>query len=166
MLCSAITAKHYFSYLDSGEYESHAYFAEISTSAPSLYWLAIPQALNGLGHVLVFLTALEFIVAQAPCVFRGFLIGLWYAMQSINLVVAIIGYKSCAVFYWEYYLAKTMIVLLSMVLFVITARKYKYRQLNEDADINVQQQIEQVFERNFNRKVEYEELQDQSTVIH
>ena len=55
-----------------------------------------------------------------------------------------------------------------MVLFALIAHKYKYRQLNEDADINIQQQIEGVFERNFDREVEYEEQlnKEQQFVYH
>ena len=119
---------------------------------PSFYWLIIPQALNGLAHMLVFLTTLEFILAQAPRTMQGFLIGLWYAMQSVNVGISIIGYVSCAVFNWQYYATKTSLVSLSLILFAIAARKYKYRQLNEDADINVRQQVEEVFERNIEQE--------------
>ena len=42
---------------------SYSYSAE-GGPFPSLYWIAIPQALNGLAHMLVFLSALEFILAQ------------------------------------------------------------------------------------------------------
>ena len=122
---------------------------------PSLYWLVIPQVLNGLSHMLVFLTALEFILAQAPRTMQGFLIGLWYAMQIINVAISIFAYASCAAFHWEYYATKTLLVFLFLVLFVTVACKYKYRQLNEDADINVRQEVEDVFERNIEREAAY-----------
>ena len=38
---------------------------------------------------------------------------------------------------------------------------FEYRKLNEDIDINIQQGIEQVFERKFDREVEYERDQVQ-----
>ena len=122
---------------------------------PSVYWLVIPQALNGLAHMLVFLTALEFILAQAPRTMQSFLIGLWHAMQAINVGLSITGYMSCAAFHWQYYAAKTLLVFLSLVLFVAVATRYKYRQLNEDVDVNVRQQIEEVFERNMDREAAY-----------
>ena len=102
--------------------------------------------------MLVFLTALEFILAQAPPTMQGFLIDLWYAMQSVNMGISIIGYMSCAAFYWQYYAAKLVLVFFSLILFAIVARKYKYRQLhvNDDAEI-VRQQVEEVFERNIER---------------
>ena len=134
---------------------NYMYFTTYNGPLPSLYWLLIPQALNGLAHMLVFLTALEFILAQAPRTMQGFLIGLWYAMQSVNVGISIIGYSLCAAFYWQYYATKSLLVFFCLVFFVIVAHKYKYRQLNEDADINLQQEIENVFERNFDREEEY-----------
>ena len=137
-----------------------------SPLAPVMIWLIlIPQALNGLSHMLVFLTAIEFIFAQAPHRMQGFLIGLWYAMQSVNLGISIASSLSCAVFEWEYYAVKSFLVLLSIGLFVAVSRRYKYRKLNEDIDVNIQQHIEDVFERDFDRKVEFErqqELEDES----
>uniref|UniRef100_A0A1X7VMA7 Major facilitator superfamily associated domain-containing protein n=1 Tax=Amphimedon queenslandica TaxID=400682 RepID=A0A1X7VMA7_AMPQE len=48
------------------------------------YYLIAPQVLNGIANVLVFLTALEFILAQAPCTMQGLLIGLWYMMDVLD----------------------------------------------------------------------------------
>ena len=42
--------------------------------------LIIPQILQGLSYLLVFLTALEFICAQAPLRLKGLLIGIWYGL--------------------------------------------------------------------------------------
>ena len=131
------------------------YFTTYNGPLPSLYWLVISQALNGLAHMLVFLTALEFILAQAPRTVQGILIGLWYAMQSINIGISIVGYSSCAAFHWLYYAIKSLLAFLFLLLFVAVACNYKYRQLNEDADINLHQEIENKFERNFDREEEY-----------
>ena len=138
-----------------------------SPSQPVMSWLIlIPQALNGIAHMLVFLTVLEFIFAQAPHRMQGLLIGLWYAMQSINVGIGVIGNVACVAFYWEYYLAKTVLVFLSIVLFFYASRKYKCRKLNEDIDINIQQEIEQAFERNFDREAEFEQKQFQHDNIY
>ena len=108
-------------------------------------------------RVLVFLSALEFILAQAPRTMQGFLIGLWYAMQSVSLWITIFDIISCVSIQWQYYAVKCLLVLLSLFLFVLVARKYKYRQLNEQVDVNVRQEIEDVFERNFDREDAYEQ---------
>ena len=124
---------------------------------PSFYWIVIPQFLTGFAEILVFLSALEFILAQAPRTMQGLLIGLWYAIQSVNTAIAIPHYTTCVAFRWQYYASKSLLVLLSFILFLLVAHKYKYRQLNEDADINVRREVEDVFERNFDREDAYEQ---------
>ena len=46
--------------------------------------LILPQILHGLAYLLVFMTGLEFIRAQAPYTMKGLLIGIWYASFSIK----------------------------------------------------------------------------------
>ena len=46
--------------------------------------LLIPNILQGLSYLLVFMTALEFICAQAPLRLKGLLIGIWYALLATN----------------------------------------------------------------------------------
>ena len=70
------------------------------------------------------MTVLEFIFAQAPHSMQGLLIGLWYALQSINVGISVVGYVSCAAFHWEYYVVKTVLAFLSIVLFICASRKY------------------------------------------
>ena len=48
-------------------------------------WLIVPQVFNGLAQLLVNMTVLEFLCAQARHSLQGLLIGLWYAMFSICL---------------------------------------------------------------------------------
>ena len=49
--------------------------------------LIIPQIFHGLAYLLVFMTVLEFICAQAPYTMKGFLIGIWYSTLSIKYLV-------------------------------------------------------------------------------
>ena len=145
----------------------HEYFLYSPLSEPVISWLLrIPQALNGLANMLVFLTVLEFIFAQAPQRMQGLLVGLWYALQSINVAIGITGYFSCITFYWQYYAIKTVLFFLSTLLFLCVSRKYKYRKLDEDIDVNIQQEIEQAFERNFDREAEYERKQLQQQTLY
>ena len=48
--------------------------------------LIIPYVLHGLAYLLVFMTALEFICAQAPLRLKGILIGIWYALLVNSLL--------------------------------------------------------------------------------
>ena len=52
-----------------------------------IYWLALAQVLNGFAYFFIFLTALEFIIAQVPRNMQGLLIGLWYMMDVIRIAI-------------------------------------------------------------------------------
>ena len=65
------------------------YMIEDGHLAISIFWLIIPQALNGVALMLVFLTVLEFVFAQAPRAMQGILTGLWYAMQAVNVLAVL-----------------------------------------------------------------------------
>ena len=115
------------------------------------------MGLNAFAHILVYLSSLEFIVAQAPRTMQGFLIGLWYAMQGVNSCITTAGYISCTAFFWQYYASKSLLALLSLFTFILVARRYKYQQMNEEAEINIRQEVEDIFERNFDREAAYEQ---------
>ena len=59
----------------------------LDTGIVSYNYLIIPHGLNGLSFILVVLTIIEFILAQAPHDMQGFLIGIWYSLQSINIFI-------------------------------------------------------------------------------
>ena len=71
--------------------------SSIFTSDNKLMWLLVPQILHGFGYMLVFLTVLEFICAQAPFRLKGFMVGIWYAMLSIKYFITTID--SAIVYY-------------------------------------------------------------------
>ena len=127
--------------------------ANVSTLAPfSIYLFVIPQFLNGLSQVLVSVTTLEFILAQAPVGMQGFLIGLWYSMQSVHVFVSILEENVCAFsLHWMYFTAKSIVVVVAIAVFGVATSLYKYRRMDEDIDINVYTNIEQHFWRNLKK---------------
>lgn len=90
-----------------------------------LYLLAIPQVFNGIASLLVFLTALEFILAQAPFRMQGLLIGLWYLMDVIDyaLLEVELNYNLSR----PVYITRLILTVLSLVLHTIAVYFYKYR---------------------------------------
>ena len=52
-------------------------------------WLAVPELLHEVAFVVVKIKSLEFIIAQSPCRMRGFMIGLWYAMYKLSMLIGI-----------------------------------------------------------------------------
>ncbi len=94
--------------------------------------LAIPQVLLGLAELLVFLTGLEFILAQAPRKVQGLLIGLWYAMGVIkqgNDYTDDYKMDKCVV-----YITRCCLTLISLIAYSIVLYFYKYRNRDDIVD--------------------------------
>ena len=130
-------------------------------------WLLVPQILHGFGYMLVFLTVLEFICAQAPFRLKGFMVGIWYAMLSIKYFIAIID--SAIIYYlmervWIIYESiKIGIIGLSLIIFGISCRWYRYRE--RDEVVNVQGMIEEIYEREFLQHENEEDSSDDEDTI-
>ena len=122
-------------------------------------WLIIPQVFNGLGQLLVNMTVLEFLCAQAPRSLQGLLIGLWYAMFSIRYLImrsldsAVTSPEGVLI----YQVVRTGLVLLSLVMYVCVSRGYQYRI--RDWVVNVQWMVEEVFERRIDQEESYNRRQ-------
>ena len=139
--------------------------SSIFTSDNKLMWLLVPQILHGFGYMLVFLTVLEFICAQVPFRLKGFMVGIWYAMLSIKYFIATID--SAIIYHlmkstWIIYESiKIGIIGLSLIIFGISCRWYRYRE--RDEVVNVQGMIEEIFERELLQQEN--ENDDEDTVL-
>ena len=102
-------------------------------------FIILSQFLNGLSLVLIFLSALEFILAQGPRSMQGLLIGLWYAYQSVYILLQIPFPLRNLHQRFDYWLTvlKTCLAVLSLIIFIIISRCYKYRQRDEPSEINI-----------------------------
>lgn len=110
--------------------------------------ILIPQAINGLCLLLVFLTAIEFILAQAPRSMQGLLIGFWYSFQSINALASTIFSTSSAGCKYPYYLVRLVIAVLSFFVFLYASVWYKGRMRQELSLIKLKTIIENYTVRN------------------
>ena len=122
-----------------------------SVSPPNyiLPLIIVSQFLNGLSLILIFLSALEFILAQGPRSMQGLLIGLWYTYQSVYLQLQIpaLFLKLYQNFHYWLTILKTCLAVVSFAIFIIISRSYKYRQREESSEINIQPVIEEYTER-------------------
>ena len=118
--------------------------------------IIVSQFLNGLSLILVFLSALEFILAQGPRNMQGLLIGLWYAYQSVYVLVVVpsLLLRSYQNFHYWLTVLNTCLAVLSLIVFIIISRCYKYRQREESSEINQQAVIEEYTERQLIRNRE------------
>ena len=134
---------------------------EMITHSDIFYLLLIPQIIEGLSSLLVFMTMLEFICAQAPNTMKGLLIGIWYAMLSIrymgtSFVTAALDESNNSE--WCIYGGvKGLCIFMSIVLYSVVRKYYHYRE--RDEVVNEQAIIEDLYER----ELMYETEDSQST---
>ena len=130
--------------------------SSLYTMDSTLMWLLVPQILHGFGYMLVFVTVLEFICAQAPFRMKGFMVGIWYAMFFINFLLLNMIEFSITSFYKEdrawiiYESIRIGIIGLSLIIFGISCQYYRYRE--RDEVVNVQGMIEDIFEKELNQQ--------------
>ena len=134
---------------------------ELITDSDIFYLLLIYQIIEGVSSLFVFMTMLEFICAQAPHTMKGLLIGIWYAMLSIqymgmNLVKATLDDSKNSE--WCIYGGvEGLCIFVSIVLYFVACKYYHYRE--RDEVVNEQAIIEDLYER----ELMYETEDSQST---
>ena len=116
----------------------------------------IPCALHGLSLLFVFMTALEFICAQAPLRLKGLLIGLWYAALAVTyLIVEIPETLISDPITWEvFHEVKCFLIFLSLMLYLCVSKWYCYRQ--RDEVVNERLLVEEIYERQLAQAQQYE----------
>ena len=133
-------------------------FTETSQIPVVLYLIPVSVILTGISHLLVFMTALEFILAQAPRSMQGLLIGFWYAYQSLGVIAGAVSSIlfskiGCDFVYLD--IANVGLCLACCVLYVVIAQRYKYRVREELTDTNRQSIIEDYTERQMSRRLHH-----------
>ena len=136
------------------EFTHNEYYCELN-NVPFLL-VIIPSVLQGLSLLLVFMTALEFICAQAPLRLKGLLIGLWYATLAVNcLLVGIPEIFISDPITWEvFHEVKAFLIFLSLMLYLCVSKWYCYRQ--RDEVVNERLLVEEIYERQLAQAEEYE----------
>ena len=145
--------------VNSSSYDVSLYSTFNESVSPPNYispLIIVSQFLNGLSLILVFLSALEFILAQGPRSMQGLLIGLWYVYLSVYLLLQIPALFLMLYQHFQYWLTilKTCLAVVSFTIFIIISRCYKYRQREESSEINIQPVIEEYTERQLTTDIE------------
>ena len=168
--CPPVTSRQsVFNFVPIGDcFASHMYFMEgINCTSHALHnycgqgddlflWSLVPIATHAIAYNLVFMTALEFISAQAPLKMKGLLVTFWYALSSQRyLLQAVILFfidkeKVLLIFYG----VKASLILLSVVLYCCVAKRYRYRL--RDEVVNERYLVEEVYDRELRLAEEYE----------
>ena len=117
------------------------YYQEPGTNVDLPVWvLVFPNVLNGIGIPLTFITVLEFISAQSPHAMKGLLLGVFYAVRGMFIVIGCALVFPFANTLWHsregqlfdcglsYYTFSVVLGVVGLVVFSLTARWYQYRQ--------------------------------------
>ena len=138
-----------YNVIESVNFSSYIFFENLDPPDYILSFIILTQILNGLSLILISLSALEFILAQGPRSMQGLLIGLWYAYQSVSVLFQIPAQRLHSLPHFHYWLTvlETCLAVVSLIVFIIISRWYKYRQREESSEINRQAIIEEYTER-------------------
>uniref|UniRef100_A0A1X7U2M7 Major facilitator superfamily (MFS) profile domain-containing protein n=2 Tax=Amphimedon queenslandica TaxID=400682 RepID=A0A1X7U2M7_AMPQE len=120
----------------------------------------IVQAVLGIAYILLYPVSLEFTVAQSPVHMRGVMVGLWYVASCgisflINIFVKFLfnceSQYICTSFY--YYITKSVLVLIILIVFVILAKRYKHRV--RENEVNIVQIVDDHYQRYMNLRQQF-----------
>ena len=127
--------------------------------------LFIPKTILSSCYVLLYPASVEFTVAQSPVDMRGVMVGLWYATSCGLgfLISAMLKFPFncesqyiCTSFY--YYITKSVLVLITLIAFVILAKRYKYRV--RENEVNIVQIVDDHYQRYMDQEEQYNRDRD------
>ena len=125
------------------------------------HWVMIPQILTGITYFFIFITSLEFTVAQSPTRMRGLMVGLWYAALGFGSLICTNTYRvflyiesvtfGCGFYY---FCAKSGCVLLLFIVYLFLSKHYKLR-VRENI-VPIHQIAEEHIERYIDQREEFD----------
>ena len=113
--------------------------------------IILKQLVIGISCFLILPTSFEFTVAQSPEYMRGMMVGLCCTSMGIGIIAAFIF--SVLIKTWYYYIIMCFLQLLILIVFVILARRYKYRV--RENEVNIVQIVDDHYQRYMEQEDEY-----------
>ena len=121
--------------------------------------LLLPQVLHAFTFAFIFPASLEFTIAQSPVHMRGVMVGIRFAAMGFGFLFNInikylFGCENqylCTNYY--YYLTKASLVFVVLTVFVILAKRYKYRV--RENEVNIHQIVDDHYQRYMEQEEEY-----------
>ena len=114
--------------------------------------LIIQQVLLGISCFLILPTAFEFTVAQSPEQMRGMMVGVCYTFVGIGYAFSFVLSENL-----HYFIIMCFLLSLILIVFVILARRYKYRV--RENEVNIVQIVDDHYQRYMEQEDEYERHQ-------
>ncbi len=107
------------------------------------YLFVIQNTLSSLYNMLLYIAAWEFICSQSPQSMKGLLFGLFYAIKGFYQTLAIaliLPFDSVRISHifgcrYGYYILNLCVGLVSLLIYTVVARRYKYRKRDDICNI-------------------------------
>ena len=121
--------------------------------------LLLPQVFHAFTFAFIFPASLEFTIAQSPVHMRGVMVGIRFAAMgfgflfniNIKYLFGCENHYLCTNYY--YYLTKAFLVFVVLSVFVILAKRYKYRV--RENEVNIHQIVDDHYQRYMEQEEEY-----------
>ena len=113
--------------------------------------VVLQLVLMGIWYFLIFPTTLEFTIAQSPEHMRGMMVGMCYASFGIGNVFKFILLNFLSK--WHRYILKCVIALIVLIVFLILAKRYKYRV--RENEVNIIQIVDEHYQRYMEQEEEH-----------
>ena len=104
--------------------------------------ISIQRFLSALSSIFIYIALYEFICSQSPHSMKGFLIGMSLAITGLFRFLGAIlpipfshiqsSFPSCGMYY---YLLNIIIGVFALLIYILVARKYRYRKRDDFCDI-------------------------------
>ena len=121
--------------------------------------MLLPQIFLGFTFATLTPASLEFTIAQSPVHMRGVMVGMWYAsigcgyLFNINIKYLFDCHNEYLCIAPYYYLTKSGVVFVILIVFIILARHYKYRV--RENEVNIHQIVDDHYQRYMEQEEEY-----------
>ena len=95
----------------------------------------------GIAFALILPTSLEFTIDQSPHKMRGLMVGLWYAARGVGYIFTINSKyllackKETTSHCLHYFIAKSVIIFIILIVFLVLAKRYKLRVRGNEVNI-------------------------------
>ena len=107
------------------------------------YLFVVQNTLSSLYNMLLYIAAWEFICSQSPQSMKGLLFGLFFAIKgfyqtlAIALILPFDSVRSSHIFgcRYGYYILNLCVGLVSLLIYTVVARRYKYRKRDDICNI-------------------------------
>ena len=126
----------------------------------------VSECFYGIAFALIYPTSLAFTIAQSPHEMRGLMVGLLYSAKGVGYIITI---NTKYLFSCEeeaicqsvyYFIAKSVIILIILIVFLVLASRYKLRV--RENEVNIHLIAEEHYDRYMDQEEEYHNEMGQS----